>query len=63
VLLSLRNWNRLSFIYHYDKKELSNHLSAFSQIEEPTQVIGYIHVSLEEQDLAKQKHLRLKYTQ
>jgi DNA invertase Pin-like site-specific DNA recombinase len=33
------------------------------QIEEPMQVIGYIRVSTEEQDLAKQEHLLLKYAQ
>ena len=31
--------------------------------EEPMQVIGYIRVSTEEQDLAKQEHLLLKYAQ
>jgi DNA invertase Pin-like site-specific DNA recombinase len=31
------------------------------QIEEPMQVIGYIRVSTEEQDLDKQEHLLLKY--
>jgi DNA invertase Pin-like site-specific DNA recombinase len=34
-----------------------------TQIEEPMQVIGYIRVSTEEQDLDKQEHLLLKYAQ
>jgi DNA invertase Pin-like site-specific DNA recombinase len=34
-----------------------------AQIEEPMQVIGYIRVSTEEQDLQKQEHLLLKYAQ
>jgi DNA invertase Pin-like site-specific DNA recombinase len=34
-----------------------------AQIEEPMQVIGYIRVSTEEQDLTKQEHLLLKYAQ
>jgi DNA invertase Pin-like site-specific DNA recombinase len=34
-----------------------------AQIEEPMQVIGYIRVSTEEQDLNKQEHLLLKYAQ
>jgi hypothetical protein len=32
-----------------------------AQIAEPMQVIGYIRVSTEEQDLTKQEHLLLKY--
>jgi hypothetical protein len=32
-----------------------------AQIEEPMQVIGYIRVSTEEQDLDKQEQLLLKY--
>jgi DNA invertase Pin-like site-specific DNA recombinase len=43
-----------------------SHQSTFlfsAQIEEPMQVIGYIRVSTEEQDLDKQEHLLLKYAQ
>jgi DNA invertase Pin-like site-specific DNA recombinase len=43
-----------------------SHQSTFlfsAQIEEPMQVIGYIRVSTEEQDLAKQEHLLLKHAQ
>jgi DNA invertase Pin-like site-specific DNA recombinase len=43
-----------------------NHQTTFlfsAQIEEPMQVIGYIRVSTEEQDLDKQEHLLLKYAQ
>jgi DNA invertase Pin-like site-specific DNA recombinase len=43
-----------------------NHQTTFLfsvQIEETMPVIGYIRVSTEEQDLAKQEHLLLKYAQ
>jgi DNA invertase Pin-like site-specific DNA recombinase len=43
-----------------------SHQNAFlflAQTEAPMQVIGYFRVSTEEQDLAKQEHLLLKYAQ